>query len=433
MRRESSRRSDEKYYAQTGFFKNYSSRPLEWYTLLENLYRAFQLTGNPKFKNFVEVWLYHLYWNKFVDTAEPTYAYGVHAYSHVNSFSSAAMAYAVSGNPKYLRIIKNAFDFLQNTQCYATGGFGLAERLMPSNGNLGKSLEYKMDSFETPCGSWAGFKLGGYLMQFTGEARYGDWIERLLYNGIGAALPNKEGGKPFYYADYRIAGVKYYHRSSYQCCAGTYIQNVANYHNLIYYKDGSGLYVNLYLPSEAAWNRPEGKVKLVQDTRYPEDETSTLTLSLVQSMAFSLNLRVPGWSRDMSVRVNGTVVDDAFKPGTWATIMRSWNHGDKAEIRIPLRFRLQPIDRWHPSRVALVWGPEVVVQQGNTHEAIFPLPEREDDLNKWLIPEDAPGLFRLKPPDGNNVQGRFMPYYQIGESHPCRMYFDLNALPVILW
>ena len=28
----------------------------------------------------------------------------------------------------------------------------------------------------------------------TGEARYGDWIERLLYNAIGAALPIVEYG-----------------------------------------------------------------------------------------------------------------------------------------------------------------------------------------------------------------------------------------------
>ena len=86
-------------------------------------------------------------------------------------------------------IIRNAYDFLQNTQCYATGGFGPAERIMPTNGNLGKALDYHQNTCETPCCSWAAFKLARYLMQFTGEARYGDWIERLIYNGIGGILP----------------------------------------------------------------------------------------------------------------------------------------------------------------------------------------------------------------------------------------------------
>src|SRR5262249_31546131 len=106
---------------------NYSGRVSEWYTLAENLYRAYQLTGKAKFKDFGDAWLYHSYWNKFADTASPTDAQGVHAYSHINTFSSAAMAYAVSGDAKYLGIIRNAYDWLQNAQCYVTGGYGPSE------------------------------------------------------------------------------------------------------------------------------------------------------------------------------------------------------------------------------------------------------------------------------------------------------------------
>src|SRR5690349_20028400 len=84
--------------------------------IIRNAYRAYQLTGNSKFKHFGDLWLYHDYWNKFADTAAPTNAHSVHAYSHVNSFSSAAMAYAVTRDAKYLRIIRNAYDFLKNTQ-----------------------------------------------------------------------------------------------------------------------------------------------------------------------------------------------------------------------------------------------------------------------------------------------------------------------------
>jgi len=52
--------------------------------------------------------------------------------------------------------------------------------------------------------AWAGFKLTRYLMGFTGEARYGDWVETLLYNGIGATLPVQPDGRSYYYADYRV-------------------------------------------------------------------------------------------------------------------------------------------------------------------------------------------------------------------------------------
>jgi hypothetical protein len=415
----------------------HSGRVLEWYTLGENLFRAYQVSGNPKFKEFAEVWLYHPYWKKFSQTSMPTDAWGVHAYSHVNTFSSAAMAYAVSGDAEYLRIIKNAYDFLQATQCYATGGYGPAERIMPADGRLGKSLEFRSDSFETPCGSWAGFKLSKYLMGFTGEARYGDWIERLFYNGVGAALPWKTDGSNFYYADYRISGgMKDYDHSPFTCCSGTYIQGVADYHDLIYFKDSSGLYVNLFAPSEVTWARPEGQVKLVQDTAYPEADTTTLRLEMKQSINFSLNLRVPGWARDMSVSVNGTPVNVKCEPGKWATVARTWASGDRIEARIPLRFRLEPIDPQHPTRVAIVRGPVVYVIDAGHHEPMPPIPA-EAELEKWLTPAEKPGLYRMQP---YNVSGGprtltalARPFYAVDERLPYRMYFETKDLPIVLW
>src|SRR5258708_2509536 len=243
-----------------------SGRPSEWYTLSENLYRAYQLTGNSMYKEFGDAWLSHSWWNKFADTAAPADAYGVHAYSHVNTFSSAAMAYAVTGDTRYLNIIRNAYDWLQNSQCYSTGGYGPSETIVARKGGLGQVLEVRSDTFETCCGSWAAFKLSRYLLSFTREARYGDWAEQMLYNGIGAALPVTPDGKTFYYSDYRVGGgMKVYYWDAWPCCSGTYIQAVADYHNIIYYKDASSLYVNGFVPSEVTWSHPGGEVKLAQE------------------------------------------------------------------------------------------------------------------------------------------------------------------------
>jgi len=412
----------------------HSGRPLEWYTMGENLYRAFELTGDEAYRSFAEVWNYPAYWNKFADTADPQDAWGVHAYSHVNTFSSAAMAHAVTGDEAYLRIIKNAYDFLQNTQCFATGGYGPVERILPPNGNLGKALDYQMNTCETPCCSWAAFKLARYLMQFTGEARYGDWIERLVYNGIGAALPITGDGKNFYYADYRVAGgVKYYARSTYTCCSGTYFQAVAEYPNLIYFKDATSLYVNLYLPSEATWRRAEGDVKLSQRTTYPESETSTLTVELPQPAKFALKLRVPGWSRGANVKINGAAADVACEPGAWAVIDREWASGDRVEMTIPLPLRFEPVDRWHPDRVAIVRGPAVLVMDGAVHEPIPALPKTDEVLNEFLVAGNSPGTFRMRPPGGERATATFQPFYAVPEVNTYRMYFDRDKLPYILW
>lgn len=411
-----------------------SGRPGEWYTLAENLYRASQITGNPTHKAFAEAWLYPAYWDKFADTADPTEAYGYHAYSHVNTFSSAAMAYAITGNERYLRIIRNAHDWLQNTQCYCTGGYGPSETTSAGKGGLGQVLEVRSDTFETACGSWAAFKLSRYLMQFTGEARYGDWAERILYNGIGAALPVTPDGKTFYYSDYRMAGgMKVYYWDAWPCCAGTYIQAVADYPNLIYYKDASSLYVNLFVPSEVTWKRRDGDVKLTQETNYPETDTTTLKLALSQDQNFALKFRVPAWTRDASVKLNGAPLEITATPGAWAAVDRTWKSGDTVEIQIPLTWHLLPADKQHPDRVAAVRGPTAMVMEGSWQETEFTLPDTDADFEKMLLPDRTPGWFQVKSPHSSTNHSKFRPFYTEGERTAYYMYFDRKSLPVVMW
>jgi len=403
----------------------HSGRPLEWYTVGENLYRAYELIGNPMYKDFGDVWQYPAYWDKFLETAQPKDASGVHAYSHVNSFSSAAMAYDVTGDEKYLRAMKNMYDFLQNSQCFATGGYGPVERIMPADGALGDALEERVDCCEVPCCTWAAFKLAKYLMLYTGQSRYGDWIERLLYNAIGAALPIVAGGKHFYYASYHLgAAMKTYSRNTFTCCSGTYFQNVAEYQNLIYFKTDSGLHVNLYLPSEVEWKIPGGTVKLTQTTGYPEAETITLKLSMDHPLPFFIKLRVPAWSRDMSIKLNGSPLNVPLQPGDWAVINREWSPGDQVTVNIPLHFRRVPVDRQHPDRVALVHGPLLYAQEV-VHKAMSVIPSSDEELDKLMKPlGNDPAVFTITNEPAVQQRDAFLPYYRFPEVTSYRMYFD---------
>jgi DUF1680 family protein len=411
-----------------------SGRPSEWYTVAENFYRAYQRTGDAKYRTFGDAWLYADYWDKFADTSNPAEAYGYHAYSHVNTFSSAAMVYGVTGNDRYLKIIRNAYDWLQNTQCYATGGYGPSETTVAGKGGLGQVLEVRSDTFETACGSWAGFKLTRYLMGFTGEARYGDWAERLLYNGIGAALPVKPDGKTFYYSDYRTGGgTKVPYWDAWPCCAGTYIQAVADYPNLIYFKDASGLYVNLFVASEVTWKRTDGDVKVTQETSYPEAETTTLKVEAKDGTKFPLKFRVPAWANDVTVKLNGEAFKTDCKPGTWAAIDRAWKSGDQVEIKIPLVLRMVAVDKQHPDRVAAVRGPVAMVMEGLWQEIDFKLPKTDAEFSEMLSPDRMPGNFQVKSPGGGFNHSKFRPFYSEPETLAYYMYFDKGSLPVVMW
>ena len=108
---------------------------------------------------------------------------GRHAYSHAIALSSAAKAYLVLGDEKYRRAMANAWTYLTTQQQFASGGWGPNEQFVtPHQGKLYESLSTTVDHFETPCGAYAASKLDRYLLCMTGDARYGDHLERVVYN-----------------------------------------------------------------------------------------------------------------------------------------------------------------------------------------------------------------------------------------------------------
>ncbi|MEJ7606656.1 MAG: beta-L-arabinofuranosidase domain-containing protein [Bryobacteraceae bacterium] len=389
----------------------------EWYTLPENLYRAYQLTGRLQFKDFAEVWRYPAYWDMFGKSEEPD-PFGFHAYSHVNTLSSAAMAGTVSGDSTYVTKIVNAFDWLERTQMYATGGFGPVEKLQRPDGSLGESLENTQLSFETVCGSWAGFKLGRYLIQFTGESKYGDWMEKLVYNGIGAALPMEPDGSTFYYSEYSInGGRKGYHPVKWPCCSGTYPQAVAEYQNILYFKDSDNLFVNLYIPSTVTWRHKDNEVRIEQQTAYPESETTSLTIMTAKSDVFGLKFRVPRWCSGFTVDVNGSRQRMEIRPGSWAVVRREWRAGDRVIVRIPMKLELAAIDKQHPNRAAVTYGPLVLVRRDTS-----PLLPGRGDLPSWIVR----GSKALEFHASNQRWGPFLPFYKLGRGEAYHAYFDVE-------
>ena len=405
-------------------------RKSEWYTLSENLYRAYEVTGDATYRDFAQRWHYTSMWEGLAQ-GQDTFV-GHHAYSHVNTLGSAAMAFAVTGERHYFDAIDNAYRILHNHHLFATGGYGPKERFFPPEGWMGEVLIGGLNwlaypsSFETPCGSWAAFKLCRYLMSFTGAARYGDWIERLVYNGIGAALPMAGRGETFYYSDYRmVGGSKFYHAELWPCCSGTYPIAVADYHNLIYFKDALGIYVNLFIPSEVTWSKDGVEVHVIQETDFPETGQSDLTVRTASPVEFALRFRVPGWvSGGVSIRANGEALAVTATPGQWAEVRRVWQDGDRLSISLPMQLVFAPVDEQHSRLMALTIGPVVLVADRGPR---WPWEEKltgdPTDPSSWIVPTGRPLTFRAE----NGAAGRtFRPFYELGEDEVYWMYMEVH-------
>ena len=402
----------------------------EWYTLPENLYRAYLASGNARFRDFADVWLFEDWWRQFETAGGPQTFVPGHAYSHVNSFSSAAMAHAVHGDARHLRLCVNGYDFVRETQCYATGGYGPDERLMARDGALGRSLDLYAGHAEIPCGTWAAFKLVRYLTGFTEEARYGDWAETLLYNGIGAALPTEPDGRAYYYGDYRISsGLKQHYWHEWPCCSGTYLQLMADYHNVVYYRDAAGLAVSLYVPSEVTWQQDGQTVRLRQETSYPETETTDLRLRMERPARFRLRLRLPGWCEGASVRVNGATVEAGRDAGGWLSLDRGWQPGDRVEARFPMGLRTLPVDAHHPRRVAVLHGPVVLGQDEACCRRPLALAPGEERASR-LVREGETLHYRIVDTAPERHRRWLQPFWEFPAFWPYWVYFDLDVPPL---
>jgi len=328
----------------------------ESYTMPENQFLAYQRSGNARYLDLAKRFLFN---DEYFDPLArgQNVLPGRHAYSHVNSLSSAAQAYLVLGDTKYLRTIKNGFKFVLD-QSYATGGWGPDEHfVVPGSGKLGESLEKTHSSFETPCGAYAHFKLTRYLLRITGDSRYGDSMERVLYNTVLGAKPIEPDGSSFYYSDYNFEARKVFFGDKWPCCSGTLPQIAADYRISAYFRDHRGVYVNLYAPSTVNWTKPGARFALRQVTDYPFDSVIRLEVTASRPETFSVFLRIPAWAAGASVSVNGRRDSRKLEAGTFAEIRREWKTGDRVELELPFPMRLEAVDAQHPDIVALVTGP----------------------------------------------------------------------------
>ncbi|HVU45012.1 MAG TPA: beta-L-arabinofuranosidase domain-containing protein [Terracidiphilus sp.] len=333
----------------------------ETYVLPESLLLAYELTGEH---SFYERAVAYLLDREFFDplAAGQDVLPGRHAYSHAIALSSAGKARLALGDEKYLRAMQNAWELLRSTQQYATGGWGPNETFItPHRGELHASLQTTVDHFETPCGSYAAIKLARYLLCATGDARYGDGLERVLMNGVLAAREPDQAGDSPYYSTYSAQAHKVYYPKKWPCCSGTLVQGVADYVKNIYFHSADGIAVNLYAPSRVQFDWNGAAITLSQETDYPLGESATMHLLCSRPATFALYLRIPAWAVQKSkVRVNGKHVAVEMRRG-FALLHRHWSSGDTITLQLPMEFRTEAIDDLHQQTAALLRGPLVYV------------------------------------------------------------------------
>jgi DUF1680 family protein len=214
------------------------------------------------------------------------------------------------------------------------------------------------------------------LLQLTGEGRFADVLELVLYNSLlcGVSLD----GKRFFYTNpMRVLGNQPQLRWSRTrqpyidcfCCPPNAVRTIAEVNSYAYCVSGGdgtldgAVWVNLYGASVLDTRLPTGaRIVLEQDTDYPWDGHVRIDIRTVETSALALMLRIPGWAVGAMVTVNSELSGVEARPGAYCEIRRAWSAGDTVEIEIPMAPRLleaNPFVEETLNQVAVQRGPVV--------------------------------------------------------------------------
>ena len=313
--------------------------------------------------------------------------------------------FRITGDARYRAAFEHHWRSILRWDRRNTGGFSSGEQ---ATGN-----PYAPTAIETCCTiAWMAVTLD--MLQLTGEARAADEFELSLYNGaLGAQHPS---GRWCTY-NTPMDGVREAsaHTIVFQSRAGTPELNCCSVNGprglgmaseWAVMSAVDGLVVNYYGPGmfqgKLSDNTP---VALTWQSEYPLSGAVTVRVEPLASRRFRLLLRIPAWSRDTAVEVNGNAVA-RVTPGQYLELNRRWEPGDRVTLHFDLRLRAVPGDREAAGKVSVYRGPLLLCyDQGNNsfdenaiplldlgrlseaREVVARLPQETDSLAPWLLVE----------------------------------------------
>lgn len=280
---------------------------------------------------------------------------GLHANTQIPKAIGAAREYEMTGETRYRDIASFFWERVAKHRSYVIGGHSDDESFFPVerfSQHLGAA------STET-CNTYNMLKLTRHLFEWAPSAELMDFYERALLNHI-LASQDPATGMVLYYCPLKPGAFKTYAKpdASFWCCVGTGMENHAKYADTIYFKGDDSLYVNLFIPSELTWK--EKGLVVRQDTRFPEEDLTRLTLQPASPLRLALKVRYPSWARSaITLTVNGRSERVTATPGSYVTVDRDWKMGDVVAVRLPMSLHVEAMPD-DPKTVALLYGPLVL-------------------------------------------------------------------------
>jgi DUF1680 family protein len=314
-------------------------------------------------------------------------------------FAGVADVYAETGDASLLATLDKMWDNVINHKMYVTGGCGALYDGVSVDGTAYKpdtvqkihqayGRDYQLPNFSAhneTCANIGNVLWNWRMLQVSGDTKYADIIELALYNSVLSGI-SMDGNRFFYTNplaasddypyDLRWMGgrVKYISKSN--CCPPNTVRTIAEVGNYMYSVGDDGLYINLYGGNNLSTKLKDGSaISLEQQTNYPWDGKITITIKEAPTNEEAIFLRIPGWCKSSTFKVNGKTPSVLSSNG-YVGIKQRWKKGDKIELDLYMPATLiesNPMVEETRNQVAVKRGPIVYCLESSdlSHQNIF--------------------------------------------------------------
>ncbi len=307
-------------------------------------------------------------------------------------YAGVADLYAETGNDSLLRTLNLMWNDINTHKMYVTGGNGSLYDGTSPDGTVYNPIEVQKihqafgRDFQLPnftahnetCANIGHVLFNWRMLQLTGDAKYADVMELGLHNSVLSGI--SLNGKNFLYTNplaqsddlpfkQRWSKDRVPYISLSNCCPPNLVRTIAEVSDYAYSISAKGIYFNLYGGNRATIKLADGSnIALQQVTNYPWDGNIKITVNETSVKAFSMFFRIPGWTHDAKLSINGKLQTVKLKSGTYAEVNRIWKKGDVIELVLPMEATLieaNPLVEENRNQVAVKRGPIVYCLESN--------------------------------------------------------------------
>ena len=266
-----------------------------------------------------------------------------HAVRAMYLYCGIADLYSEKGDEMLLKALKRIWLKMVKTRMYITGGTGSVKAIE----GFGKDfLLNPKKSYSETCAAIGNIMWNFRMLQITGNCKYADLLEKLLYNAmlVGQSID----GKKYSYSNPLITEGDEVRKEWFlcPCCPPNLARTIASIGQYIYSISTKGVWIHQYISSRVKINIDmDTELSINQESGFPWVGNVKVVLNLNRSQYFSIFFRIPIWTIKADIAINKEKYQEDLIPGKYIEIERDWSDQDNIELHFKMEPKLEKGDK----------------------------------------------------------------------------------------